>query len=75
MLNINLPDRWFFTLYPSTEIRINYGDPIPGQLRAISENRTTAKRHDGSLIFERAFTGGLEPCRPKPGACSWNERA
>jgi outer membrane putative beta-barrel porin/alpha-amylase len=31
MLNINLPNRWFFTLYPNTEIRINYGDPIPGQ--------------------------------------------
>jgi hypothetical protein len=31
MLNINLPDRWFFTLYPNTEIRINYGDSIPGQ--------------------------------------------
>jgi hypothetical protein len=29
MLNINLLDRWFFTLYPNTEIRINYGDPIP----------------------------------------------
>jgi len=31
MLNINLPERWFVTLYPNTEIRINYGDPIPGQ--------------------------------------------
>ena len=31
MLNLNLPDRWFFTLYPSTDIRINYGDQIPGQ--------------------------------------------
>ena len=31
MLNVNLPDRWFFTLYPNTEIRINYGDPVPGQ--------------------------------------------
>ena len=31
MLNINLPDHWFVTLYPNTEIRINYGDPIPGQ--------------------------------------------
>jgi Putative MetA-pathway of phenol degradation len=31
MLNINLPDSWFVTLYPNTEIRINYGDPIPGQ--------------------------------------------
>lgn len=30
-LNINLPDRWFVTLYPNTEIRINYGDPIRGQ--------------------------------------------
>jgi hypothetical protein len=31
MLNINLPNRWFVTLYPNTEIRINYGDPLPGQ--------------------------------------------
>jgi hypothetical protein len=31
MLNINLPERWFVTLYPNTEIRINYGDPAPGQ--------------------------------------------
>jgi hypothetical protein len=31
MLNINLPNRWFVTLYPSTDIRINYGDPLPGQ--------------------------------------------
>ena len=29
MLNINLPERWFVTLYPNTEIRINYGDPAP----------------------------------------------
>jgi hypothetical protein len=31
MLNINLPDRWFVTLFPSPDIRINYGDPVPGQ--------------------------------------------
>jgi Putative MetA-pathway of phenol degradation len=31
MLNINLPNHWFVTLYPNTEIRINYGDPLPGQ--------------------------------------------
>ena len=31
MLNINLPERWFVTLYPNTEIRVNYGDPVPGQ--------------------------------------------
>jgi hypothetical protein len=30
-LNINLPDRWFLTFYPSPDIRINYGDPITGQ--------------------------------------------
>jgi hypothetical protein len=31
MLNISLPDRWFFTLYPSADIRVNYGDPVTGQ--------------------------------------------
>ena len=30
-LNIGLPDRWFVTLYPSNDIRINYGDPVSGQ--------------------------------------------
>jgi len=30
-LNIDLPERWFLTLYPSYDIRINYGDPISGQ--------------------------------------------
>jgi hypothetical protein len=30
-LNINLPDRWYVTLFPSTDIRINYGDPVTGQ--------------------------------------------
>ncbi len=31
MVNITLPDRWFFTLYPSPDIRWNFGDPITGQ--------------------------------------------
>jgi hypothetical protein len=31
MLNIGLPDRWYVTLFPSPDIRINYGDPITGQ--------------------------------------------
>ncbi len=31
MLNIKLPDRWYVTFFPSTDIRINYGDPITGQ--------------------------------------------
>ena len=30
-LNFGLPNRWFVTLFPSTDIRINYGDPITGQ--------------------------------------------
>lgn len=30
-LNVGLPDRWFVTFYPSNDIRINYGDPVPGQ--------------------------------------------
>jgi hypothetical protein len=30
-LNIGLPDRWFVTLFPSYDIRINYGDPVSGQ--------------------------------------------
>jgi len=29
--NIGLPDRWFLTFYPSTDIRINFGDTITGQ--------------------------------------------
>jgi hypothetical protein len=31
MLNFGLPDQWFFTLYPSPDIRVNFGDPITGQ--------------------------------------------
>ena len=30
-LNLALPDRWFVTLYPSADIRVNYGDPVTGQ--------------------------------------------
>jgi hypothetical protein len=30
-LNIGMPDRWFVTFFPSTDIRVNYGDPITGQ--------------------------------------------
>jgi hypothetical protein len=30
-LNIDLPGRWFVTFYPSYDIRINFGDPKPGQ--------------------------------------------
>jgi hypothetical protein len=29
--NIGLPDRWFVTLYPSNDIRINFGTPVSGQ--------------------------------------------
>ncbi len=30
-LNVGLPDRWFVTFYPSFDIRINNGTPLPGQ--------------------------------------------
>src|SRR5262249_23256289 len=30
-LNIGLPERWFVSLYPSADIRVNFGDPVPGQ--------------------------------------------
>jgi len=29
--NIGLPNSWFVTLYPSNDIRINFGDPVAGQ--------------------------------------------
>jgi hypothetical protein len=30
-LNIDLPGPWFIVLYPSNDIRINFGAPIAGQ--------------------------------------------
>jgi hypothetical protein len=30
-LNIGLSERWFVTLYPSYDVRINYGPSVPGQ--------------------------------------------
>jgi hypothetical protein len=30
-LNIGLPERWFVALYPSADIRVNFGDPVTGQ--------------------------------------------
>jgi hypothetical protein len=29
--NLDLPDQWFITFFPSPDIRINFGDPITGQ--------------------------------------------
>jgi hypothetical protein len=31
MVNFGLPDRWFVTLYPTPDIRWNFGPPITGQ--------------------------------------------
>ena len=31
LFNLDLPDRWFLTLYPSFDIRINLGPRVPGQ--------------------------------------------
>ncbi len=30
-LNFGLPNRWYFQLYPSDDIRWNFGDPVKGQ--------------------------------------------
>ncbi len=30
-MNIGLPDRWFFTFYPSADIQMNYGDKVKDQ--------------------------------------------
>jgi hypothetical protein len=30
-VNFGLPDHWFVSLYPSADIRVNYGDPVTGQ--------------------------------------------
>jgi hypothetical protein len=55
MLNISLPDRWFFMLYPSADIRVNYGDPITGQTGRLflpfdfSVGRTLTKNFTVSL--------------------------
>ncbi len=31
LLNIGLSDRWFLTLFPSFDVRVNFGTPVPGQ--------------------------------------------
>lgn len=55
MLNITLPDRWFFMLYPSADIRVNYGDPVTGQTGRLfvpldfSVGRTLTKNFTVSL--------------------------
>ncbi|MGO9545007.1 MAG: transporter [Rhodomicrobium sp.] len=47
-LNIDLPERWFLTLYPSYDIRINYGEPASGQT--------------GHLFLPADFAIGRELC-------------
>jgi hypothetical protein len=57
MLNISLPDHWFFILYPSADIRVNYGDPITGQTGRLflpfdfSVGRSLTKNFTVSLEF------------------------
>jgi hypothetical protein len=57
MLNIGLPDQWFFTLYPSADIRVNYGDPVTGQTGRLflpfdfSVGRSLTKNFTISLEF------------------------
>jgi hypothetical protein len=35
MLNFALPDRWFATLYPSPDVRWNFGPPVTAQTRRL----------------------------------------
>jgi hypothetical protein len=57
MLNISLPDHWFFILYPSADIRVNYGDPVTGQTGRLflpfdfSVGRNLTKNFTVSLIL------------------------
>jgi len=57
MLNIGLPDQWFVTLYPSADIRVNYGDPVTGQTGRLflpfdfSVGRSLTKNFTISLEF------------------------
>jgi hypothetical protein len=57
MLNIGLTDQWFFTLYPSADIRVNYGDPVTGQTGRLflpfdfSVGRSLTKNFTVSLEF------------------------
>jgi len=57
MLNIGLPDHWFFTLYPSADIRVNYGDAVTGQTGRLflpfdfSVGRSLTKNFTISLEF------------------------
>jgi hypothetical protein len=57
MLNISLPDHWFFTLYPSADIRVNFGDPVTGQTGRLflpldfSVGRSLSKNFTISLEF------------------------
>jgi hypothetical protein len=52
-VNIGLPDRWFFTLFPSPDIRVNFGDPVTGQTGRLFlpfDARVGRKLTDNSVV-------------------------
>jgi hypothetical protein len=55
-LNVDFPERWFLTLYPSYDIRINYGDPISGQTGPLLRGRCAPGDASGAAR--------LKPWRP-----------
>jgi hypothetical protein len=57
-LNINLPDNLFFTLYPSPDVRLNYGAPVHNQT--------------GRLFLPLNFLVGWKPPRGRgPSTETW----
>ena len=57
-VNLGLPDRWFLTLYPSPDIRINYGDPVTGQTGAVElsvQRKDRTQDHRQSRAFARGW--------------------
>lgn len=52
-INIGLPDRWFVTLYPEPDIRVNFGDPVTGQTGRLFlpfDARVGRKLTDNSVV-------------------------
>ena len=60
MLNLSLPDRWFFTLYPNPEIRWNFGAPVTGQTGRLFLPFDARVAHK----FSDAFDASLEVAVP-----------
>jgi len=60
-INLGLPDRWFISLFPSADIRVNLGDPVTGQTGRLFlpfDARIGRKLSDNAaLSFELGLSG------------------